>query len=304
MTATVDAVGRQANRAASRHVHLLVIVAVSALILDTSACSFAPSPGTFAASLTSTAQTEAVEEAEVIGEAAFTFDGSKVDYVINLDEVPGLLAAHLHHEPTRLVVVTLVGIDTPRGDSGHIVIEGTFTQADLSASSPVTFEELVRLMRTGHIYVNAHTQANPGGAIRGVLSAAAPNVSRSRLRAAAAEESEELPGSMTAATVEEGHTIFHGGGLCSTCHGENGAGTPLAPSLSDAEWLNIDGSLDAITQLISLGVPEPKQHVVPMAPRGGSQITDDELRAVAAYVWSLCRTAAQEEGRPTESCGP
>ena len=43
-----------------------------------------------------------------------------------------------------------------------------------------------------------------------------------------------------------GQKIFQGKGLCYACHGKDARGTPLAPNLTDSEWLNIDGSLPAI----------------------------------------------------------
>ena len=38
---------------------------------------------------------------------------------------------------------------------------------------------------------------------------------------------------------------------------------------------------------LSTGVPQRRQSMVPMLPRGGSELTDDQVRAVTAYVWSL-----------------
>lgn len=98
---------------------------------------------------------------------------------------------------------------------------------------------------------------------------------------------EELPEGVTPEMVTEGQQVFGSTGLCATCHGVDGQGTPLAPNLTDAEWLNIDGSYNAIVDLVTTGVPEPQQHPAPMLPKGGSDITEDQVRAVAAYVWTL-----------------
>jgi mono/diheme cytochrome c family protein len=89
--------------------------------------------------------------------------------------------------------------------------------------------------------------------------------------------------------VAAGQQVFSGPGTCFACHGANGAGTPLAPALNDGTWLNIDGSYDALVQVITNGVPVPQQAAVPMAPRGGSAITDEQVREVAAYVYSISR---------------
>lgn len=102
---------------------------------------------------------------------------------------------------------------------------------------------------------------------------------------------EELPEGVTPEMVAEGQQIFSGNGLCATCHGASGEGTPLAPNLSDSDWLNIDGSYNAIVELVNTGVPTPKEHPTPMLPKGGSDITEDQVRAVAAYVWTLSASA-------------
>jgi mono/diheme cytochrome c family protein len=97
----------------------------------------------------------------------------------------------------------------------------------------------------------------------------------------------DLPEGVTAAMVAEGETIFMGEGICFTCHMEGGVGGPLAPDLTDDEWLNIDGSYESIVRNIITGVEEPKEYPGLMLPRGGTAITDEQVNAVAAYVWTL-----------------
>lgn len=89
--------------------------------------------------------------------------------------------------------------------------------------------------------------------------------------------------------AERGEAVFTGAGACFSCHGRDGTGTPLGPNLTDDEWLHVDGSYPAIVTLVETGVPEPKIHPAPMLPRGGTGIDDEQIRAVAAYVWSLSR---------------
>ena len=84
-----------------------------------------------------------------------------------------------------------------------------------------------------------------------------------------------------------GQKIFKGKGLCYACHGQDARGTPLAPNLTDSEWLNIDGSLAAIVGLVKAGVPKPVKHPAPMPPMGGAKLSKAEIDAVAAYVKSL-----------------
>lgn len=105
----------------------------------------------------------------------------------------------------------------------------------------------------------------------------------------AASTSGTADASMAPQLVALGDCIFHGkaGGTCQTCHGPDAKGTPLAPNLTDSQWLNGDGSYQFISTIITNGVPQPKQHPSPMPPMGGAQLTRDQVRAVAAYVYSL-----------------
>ena len=98
-----------------------------------------------------------------------------------------------------------------------------------------------------------------------------------------------VPPGATAADVQAGQKIFTSTGNCFTCHGQTGTGTALAPPLNDAAWINIDGSYPAIQQLVSAGVPKPKQHPAPMPAKGGAALSDQEVKQVAAYVYSISR---------------
>jgi mono/diheme cytochrome c family protein len=95
----------------------------------------------------------------------------------------------------------------------------------------------------------------------------------------------------TPAQIARGDSIFRGkvaGGLCFTCHQLNAKGLPgLAPDLTDDKWIHGDGSYEFIVANIIKGVPKPKQASAPMLPRGGSSMSDADVRAVAAYVYSL-----------------
>jgi mono/diheme cytochrome c family protein len=96
---------------------------------------------------------------------------------------------------------------------------------------------------------------------------------------------------ITSQQIARGDSIFRGkaaGGTCFTCHQLNAKGLPgLAPDLTDANWIHGDGSYDFIVATIQKGVPKPKQANAPMLPRGGTSLNDGDIRAVAAYVYSL-----------------
>lgn len=104
---------------------------------------------------------------------------------------------------------------------------------------------------------------------------------------AAAQEKAAAPAGVTPAAIAAGDSIYHKAGLCYACHGTNAEGA-VGPNLTDAEWLHGDGSYDNIVATITAGVPAEKaKKGIPMPPKGGSSITDDEVKAVAAYVYSL-----------------
>jgi mono/diheme cytochrome c family protein len=97
----------------------------------------------------------------------------------------------------------------------------------------------------------------------------------------------QAPAAVTPAAIALGDSLFHSKANCYACHGANAQGV-IGPNLTDAEWIHSDGSYDAIVKQITTGVTaEESKSKVPMPPKGGSQITDDEVKAVAAYVYSL-----------------
>ncbi len=99
------------------------------------------------------------------------------------------------------------------------------------------------------------------------------------------------PSAITPAMITLGDSVFHGtagGGTCAVCHGANAKGTPgLAPDLTDAKWLNGDGSYGFIVGVVQKGVAEPKESPAPMPPLGGANLSAEQVRAVAAYVYAL-----------------
>lgn len=98
-----------------------------------------------------------------------------------------------------------------------------------------------------------------------------------------------LPAGVTTQMVQQGQQLFTGQGICYTCHGQNAQGTTLAPNLTDDQWLWVtpgDGMYEEIVTLIKTGVTQPKEHPAPM-PAMGQQLSDEQVRSVAAYVVSL-----------------
>lgn len=99
-----------------------------------------------------------------------------------------------------------------------------------------------------------------------------------------------LPPGATKEMVALGDRIYHGevgGASCAGCHGASAKGTPLGPDLSDSKWLWSDGSYEGIAKTITEGVSQPKEYRTGMPAMGGAQLTDEQVKALAAYVWSL-----------------
>ena len=105
--------------------------------------------------------------------------------------------------------------------------------------------------------------------------------------AAAQATSDSLPPGVTPAMVAAGKKIFLGQGLCLACHGENAKGV-IGPDLTDDTWFHWTGTYADIMAQITAGTDASRSktgHIMP--PLGGSGINEAQVRAVAAYVWTL-----------------
>lgn len=114
---------------------------------------------------------------------------------------------------------------------------------------------------------------------------------------AAANRPVAVPEGATREMVALGSRVFHGqvaGAACAGCHGSSGQGSPVGPNLTGKKFLWSDGSYAGIKKTITDGVPEPKDFRSAMPPMGGTQLTPDQLSAVAAYVWSLSHSASNK----------
>lgn len=99
-----------------------------------------------------------------------------------------------------------------------------------------------------------------------------------------------IPPGATAAQVALGAKIFTGeasSGTCAGCHGSDGSGTPVGPDLTRGQWVWSDGSLAGLTKTIDAGVMKPRNAPGVMPPKGGAPLSDADVAAVAAYVWSI-----------------
>jgi len=100
------------------------------------------------------------------------------------------------------------------------------------------------------------------------------------------------PALVTKANVALGDSLFNTG-ACQRCHGKAGVGAANAPALDGKKWLQLkSGGYDEIVKLITDGVAQTAikdpAHRFAMRARGGPMnLTDPQVQAVAAYVWTL-----------------
>jgi mono/diheme cytochrome c family protein len=110
---------------------------------------------------------------------------------------------------------------------------------------------------------------------------------------AAQQAAAPRPEGVTPARIEAGAKLYQGAGMCFACHGPDAKGM-VGPNLTDTLWIHSKGTFPEVVQQILAGVPasQSKSGVV-MPPRGGSQLSADQVEAVAAYVWGLSHPQAK-----------
>jgi cytochrome c5 len=96
---------------------------------------------------------------------------------------------------------------------------------------------------------------------------------------------------ITPQLIARGDTIFHASS-CTDCHGQRAKGSPHGPDLTSGHFVQTDGSYEQIVKIITTGVPVDSivdpTFPEPMPPRGGATpLSDDQIRALAAYVYRL-----------------
>jgi cytochrome c oxidase cbb3-type subunit 3 len=103
------------------------------------------------------------------------------------------------------------------------------------------------------------------------------------------EQGVELPEGVTEEMISEGKEVYAGAGLCYVCHGAEGNGMPgLGANLNDGDWTHSDGSFEGIVETVMNGVESSKSTSgTAMPAKGGSGITDEQVKAVSAYVYKL-----------------
>ena len=91
--------------------------------------------------------------------------------------------------------------------------------------------------------------------------------------------------------VTMGDSLFHASS-CVRCHGPDAKGRQNGPDLTSGHFMHLPmGSYAEIVNIITTGVPadsiKDPSHRLPMRARGGNNLTDDQIKAIAAYVYKL-----------------
>jgi mono/diheme cytochrome c family protein len=96
------------------------------------------------------------------------------------------------------------------------------------------------------------------------------------------------PEGVTDSSIAWGRRLFHGSANCAACHGLDARGTDDGPALTGALWLHGPGTYEWLVEQIKQGIPARHTWTGSAMPmRGWSNMPDADVRAVAAYVWSI-----------------
>lgn len=106
------------------------------------------------------------------GSGTFTFVdiGNEIDWTLNLTNITGVIASHIHlgdatavAPNTGPIIINLFSPNVATGTLTGEVAHGSITNAN---NANVSLDSLRVLFNNGHAYANVHTSAHPGGEIR------------------------------------------------------------------------------------------------------------------------------------------
>lgn len=134
----------------------------------------------FTANLTGSAEVPPVEtNATGTGEFVLNEDGDELSYNIEVEDLEGVLMAHIHQggaNENGPIGVWLYNSSEPSDEISGELSSGTITAESLNETKGPwqgqNVSDLVDSIESGQAYVNVHTEANPGGEIRGTIEQA------------------------------------------------------------------------------------------------------------------------------------
>ncbi len=146
----------------------LVATTIAAAVATSCGSSTEPKNKTYVANL-SPANEVPQKTTTGTGIVTFTDLGSEIDWEMTLNNVPNVIASHIHAPAPAGVnasgIINLFIPNTPpaTGTLTGLVARGSITNAN---NTSVSLDSLRVLFNNGNAYVNVHTSANPGGEIR------------------------------------------------------------------------------------------------------------------------------------------
>lgn len=112
----------------------------------------------------------------------------------------------------------------------------------------------------------AQQSSQPGAAVEGAPRPALPDTA-----------------DITPEMIEKGRKLYHGKGLCFSCHGMKLEGTPIAPAhRKTSGWKDAkDGAFPELVRVITSGVPGTVMVANPNGISGGDGVL------LASYIWAV-----------------
>ena len=154
-----------------KKVKLLLFLAMSTIL---SATAVFAAEQNFKADLSGSDEVSGVDT-PAKGEAKFVFsnNGLTVRYTIDVRDIENPTVAHIHLGAAGKSGPPVVNLFTGPKKEGKFrgnLVQASFTAKDLKGDlSGKTLNDLAALIKSGDVYVNVHTDANPGGEIRGQI---------------------------------------------------------------------------------------------------------------------------------------
>jgi mono/diheme cytochrome c family protein len=98
--------------------------------------------------------------------------------------------------------------------------------------------------------------------------------------------------------IARGDSLYHGvigQANCILCHGPFLSGGSHGTNLRDQRWHHGDGSYEFIVRVATHGVGAVQSPISRMPPMGGVPLSEEEIRALAAYVYWFSNTRAASD---------
>ena len=151
----------------------LVLAVMSVSALGMVACDDddeGPGPEVFVATLNGAQEVPAVTTTAT-GTARVEFTATGLTFTVNVSGIQNVTLAHIHGPALAGANAGVVlNLNPTLTVTTGVLAQGTATGPGTSAAA-VTMDSLKAFIRTGRAYVNVHNTANPGGHIRGQLTA-------------------------------------------------------------------------------------------------------------------------------------